>query len=85
MTAIFAIGEISRWRAYKGCLGAGHRPKNVEEKLIEFKSVNDDVKGDVSLFLESDEQQFTKYDYDSKDGSIVPEGSRPSIAVEVMY
>ena len=46
--------------------------------------VDDDVKEDVSL-LESDEQQFAKYDYDSEDGSIVPEGSRPSIAVEVMY
>jgi hypothetical protein len=44
------------------------------------------VKGDhVSLFLESDEQQFAKYDYDREDGSIVPKGARPSIAVEVMY
>lgn len=35
--------------------------------------------------MESDEQQFAKYDHDSYDGGIVPEGASPSIAVEVMY
>lgn len=35
--------------------------------------------------MESDEHQFAKYDYDRYDGSIVPEGASPNIAVEVMY